>query len=145
MLCLTRRPIIDSFKVDMKVLVVDDDESLSTIIVTALDKEGFTTVSSSNGRDALEKARSELPNLILLDQVLPDISGNEVLKSLKTDEQTKNIPVMMLSNFSQGDMVNQAINSGATDYIYKYQVEVSDIVSKVKTALNMSQQPPQAQ
>lgn len=119
----------------MKILIVDDDESLSLIISTALEKEGFMTLSAVTGRDGLAKARSDAPNLILLDQVLPDISGNEVLKELKMDVATKEIPILMLSNFSQGDMVNQALNEGAADYIYKYQVEVADIVGKVKEAV----------
>lgn len=125
----------------MKILIVDDDQSLAIIISTAFEKEGYQTVTSATGRDALDKAKSENPNVILLDQVLPDISGNQVLKELKMDDQTKNIPVLMLSNFGQTEMVNQAINEGANDYIYKYQVEVADIVNKVKDALKTPEQP----
>ena len=126
----------------MKILIVDDDESLSSIITTALEKEGFTTLSSKTGRDALNKAKSDNPDLILLDQVLPDISGNEVLKELKLDDQTKNIPVMMITNFSQEEFVDQAINEGAIDYIFKYKVEVQDIVNKIKNALKKDDSPP---
>ncbi|MEK7559354.1 MAG: response regulator [Patescibacteria group bacterium] len=122
----------------MKILLVDDDQSLATIITTALEKEGYAATASYTGRGGLDRAKSELPNLILLDQVLPDISGNQVLKELKIDEQTKNIPVLMLSNFGQTEMVNQAINEGAADYIFKYQVEVSDIIGKVRDALKPS-------
>ena len=125
----------------MKILLVDDDQSLATIISTALEKEGYQTTVSYTGRDGLDRAKSEMPNIILLDQVLPDISGNQVLKELKMDEETKNIPVLMLSNFGQTEMVNQAINEGANDYILKYQVEVADIISKVKSALKPSDQP----
>lgn len=125
----------------MKVLIVDDDQSLATIISTAFEKEGYQTVVSLTGRDALEKSKSENPSVILLDQVLPDVSGNQVLKELKMDEQTKNIPVLMLSNFGQTEMVNQAINEGANDYIFKYQVEVSDIVNKVRDALKPTEEP----
>ena len=127
---------------DMKILVVDDDESLSAIITTALEKEGFTTLSSKTGRDAINKAKSDLPDLVLLDQVLPDISGNEVLKELKFDDQTKNIPVIMITNFSQEEFVNQAINEGAIDYIFKYKVEVQDIVNKIKNALKKDETAP---
>ncbi len=129
----------------MKILVVDDDESLSSIIATALEKEGFTTLSAKTGRDALEKARIEAPDLILLDQVLPDISGNEVLKQLKLDIQTKNIPVMMITNFSQEELVAQAINEGAIDYVFKYKVEIADIVNKIKNALKKDESAPSAQ
>lgn len=121
----------------MKVLIIDDDENLSAVFETALQKGGLETVFSLNGKDGLTKARSEKPDLILLDQVLPDISGNEVLRTLKMDSQTQNIPVIILSNFSQEELVKEAINNGAMDYIFKYQVEPVDLVSKVKQTLKI--------
>lgn len=122
----------------MKVLIVDDDENISAVFEIALQKSGLETLFSLNGRDGLAKAKSEKPDLILLDQVLPDISGNEVLKTLKMDAKTQTIPVIILSNFSQEELVKEAINNGAIDYIFKYQVEPQDLVSKVKQALKMS-------
>jgi len=122
----------------MKVLIVDDDENLSAVFETALQKNGLETVFALNGKGGLDKARLEKPDLILLDQVLPDISGNEVLKTLKMDAQTQNIPVIILSNFSQEELVKEAINNGAMDYVFKYQIEPQDLVSKVKQALKMS-------
>ena len=121
----------------MKVLIVDDDETLSAVFETALQKSGLETVFALNGKSGIDKAKSEKPDLILLDQVLPDISGNEVLKTLKMDTQTQSIPVLILSNFSQEELVKEAINNGAMDYIFKYQVEPQDLVSKVKQALKM--------
>ncbi len=123
----------------MKVLLVDDDESLATVFSTALEKEGLTVITANNGTSGLSKAKDEMPNLILLDQVLPDISGNDVLKQLKADLQTKGIPIMMLSNFGQEELVKQAIDEGAIDYIFKYKVEVQDLVNKVKEILNQNQ------
>jgi len=122
---------------NMKVLIIDDDENLSAVFETALQKAGLETVFALNGKSGLDKARSEQPNLILLDQVLPDISGNEVLRTLKSDTQTQNIPVLILSNFSQEELVKEAINGGAMDYIFKYQVEPQDLVNKVKQALKI--------
>ena len=119
----------------MKILIVDDDESLLTIYETALRKEGFEIVSCSTGQETLGKAKEAKPNLVLLDQVLPDISGNEILKQLKQDDETKNIPVIILSNFSQEELVKQAIEAGAVDYIFKYQVEISDVVKKIRETL----------
>ena len=126
----------------MKILVVDDDDSLSSVIATALEQEGFATLVSKTGKDAVNKAKPDLPDLVLLDQVLPDISGNEVLKELKSDDQTRNIPVIMITNFSQEEFVSQAINEGATDYIFKYKVEVEDIVNKIKSALKANETVP---
>ena len=121
----------------MKVLIVDDDENISAVFETALQKAGLETVFALNGKSGLDKARTEQPNLILLDQVLPDISGNEVLRTLKADSHTQNIPVLILSNFSQEELVKEAIDSGAMDYIFKYQVEPQDLVNKVKQALRI--------
>lgn len=119
----------------MKVLLIDDDEAISAVFSTALSKEGFETIHAANGTDGLAKAKAEAPNLILLDEILPDMQGNQVLSQLKADEKTKAIPVLVLSNFSQEELVKQAINEGAVDYIFKYQAATSDVVGKVKEVL----------
>ncbi len=122
----------------MKILLIDDDEALTIVFTTALSKEGFQTSVAHLGKDGIEKAKTEKPDLVLLDQVLPDTSGNDVLKQLKGDEATKNIPVIILSNFSQEELVKEAINQGAADYVFKYQVEPKDIVEKIKTQLHQA-------
>lgn len=131
------RPYITDTLIVVKVLIVDDDENLSAIFEAALQKNGLETVFALNGQTGIDKAKSEKPDLVLLDQVLPDISGNEVLKTLKADAATQGIPVLMLSNFSQEELVKEAIDNGAMDYIFKYQVEPQDLVNKVKQALKI--------
>lgn len=121
----------------MKILLVDDDVATAQIFATALKKEGFETDHAATGQEGIDKAVSGLPNLILLDQVLPDIQGNEVLKRLKADEKTKAIPIILLSNFNQEELVKEAINAGAIDYVAKYQVETGDVVNKVKEVLKV--------
>jgi len=131
------RPYTTDTLIIVKVLIVDDDENLSAIFEAALQKDGLETVFALNGQTGIDKAKSEKPDLVLLDQVLPDISGNEVLKTLKADATTQSIPVLMLSNFSQEELVKEAIDNGAMDYIFKYQVEPQDLVNKVKQALKI--------
>jgi DNA-binding response OmpR family regulator len=121
----------------MKVYFIDDDEDLISIFSAALVREGFTVSYSLTGGEGLMKVKSEKPDVILLDQVMPDMAGNDVLKALKMDEATKNIPVILLSNFSQGELVKGAIDQGAVDYLFKYQVEPKDVVAKVKEALKI--------
>jgi DNA-binding response OmpR family regulator len=121
----------------MKVFLIDDDENLVNIFSAALTKEGFQTAFSLTGEDGLAKVKVEKPDAILLDQVLPDMSGNDILKTLKADEATKAIPVILLSNFSQEELVKGAIDEGAVDYLFKYQVEPKDVVVKVKEALKI--------
>ena len=123
----------------MKVLLIDDDEALTTIFTAALTKEGYQVLVTNTGQEGIDKATTEAPNLILLDQVLPDLSGNDILKQLKLDEKTKNIPVIILSNFSQEELVKEAIDAGAADYVFKYQVEPKDVVEKIKSTLAQTQ------
>lgn len=118
-----------------KILLIDDDQTLSTIFLTAFKQNGLETVYAATGDEGIKKAKGEKIDLIILDQVLPDGSGNDILKKLKEDPQTQKIPVIMFSNFSQEELVNQAINAGALDYVFKYQVEPIDLVNKVKRLL----------
>jgi PleD family two-component response regulator len=122
----------------MKILIVDDDETLSIVFSTTFKKNGFDTVLALNGKTGIDKAKTEKPDLIFLDQILPDISGNEILKILKLDPETQNIPVIILSNFSQEELVKEAINNGAKDYVFKYQVEPIDLVLKAKSTLKIN-------
>ena len=108
----------------MKILLVDDDVSLMTVFATTLKGKGYEVVTAATGQEGINKAKTEKPDLIFLDQVLPDIQGNEVLKTLKNDLETKSTPIAMLSNFGQNELIQEAINSGAVDYILKYQLSL---------------------
>ncbi|HLD01251.1 MAG TPA: response regulator [Patescibacteria group bacterium] len=119
----------------MKILLVDDDQAIVTIFQTALMQDKYEVVTAATGKDGIDKAKSEKPDFILLDQMLPDIQGNEVLTTLKADSETKDIPVAMLSNFGQEQMIQPAINQGALDYILKYQIAPSELGAKVETLL----------
>lgn len=119
----------------MKILLIDDDEALLTIFGTALKKDGFEVVTASDGASGIEKAKADTFDLILVDQILPDIRGNDIVKTLKADEKTKATPLMILSNFGQNELIQEAIGAGALDYILKYQIEPADLVTKVKGVL----------
>lgn len=126
----------------MKILMVDDDEALLTIFSTTLKKHGYEVITAANGQQGLEKAKNEKPDFIFLDQVLPDIQGNEVLKTLKDDLATKMIPVAMLSNFGQNELIQKAINTGAADYILKYLIEPDDLDVKIRDLTKAAQAQP---
>lgn len=115
-----------------KILLIDDDQNLVDIFKTALEKAGHQVSTAPDGKTGIEKATSENPNLILLDQVLPDMKGSDILKTLKTSVQT---PVAILSNFGQNELVQEALNLGAADYILKYQIAPEDLINKVKELL----------
>lgn len=115
-----------------KVLIIDDDEAIVTVFEESLKREGFEVTHALKGQEGIEKAKTENPSFILLDQVLPDMPGNEVLKTLKSTEQTKHIPVAILSNFGQNELIQDAIAHGAVNYLLKYQIEAQDLPNKVK-------------
>jgi DNA-binding response OmpR family regulator len=119
----------------MKILLIDDDEALLTIFGTALQKAGFETVSATDGAAGIEKAKTDTFDLILVDQILPDMRGNDIVKALKSEEKTKNTRLMILSNFGQNELIEEAMSFGATDYILKYQIEPDDLVKKVQEVL----------
>lgn len=123
----------------MKILLIDDDTSLLTIFETALKKEGFEVSTAFDGKSGIEKAKLENPSLVFIDQILPDMNGNDIVKSLKSDEQTKNIPLAILSNFGQNELVQEALSHGALDYILKYQIAPQDLINKAKELLKESQ------
>ena len=116
----------------MKILLIDDDQAILTVFSTVLKRQGYDVITASDGQSGIDKAKTDKPDMIFLDQVLPDIQGNDVLKMLKEDLETKEIPVAMLSNFGQNELIQKAINAGAVDYILKYQIEPDDLDTKIK-------------
>ena len=115
------------------ILLVDDENEVAQVFQTGLVSAGFSVVVASNGQSALDAVKSNKFDAILIDQMMPDMSGIDVLKTLKANEETKNIPMAMLTNFGHDEMVKEALNLGANDYILKYQVAPNDLVAKVKT------------
>ena len=102
-----------------KILVVDDEIYIVHILDFSLGMEGYTVVTALDGEQALEKARAEKPDLIVLDIMMPKLDGYETCKRLKADDETKQIPVILLS--AKGRNVDQKIGFevGADDYITK--------------------------
>ena len=125
-----------------KILIVDDEPEISTVFETALKQAGYEVATATDGTSGLNQAKTSKFDLILLDQMMPDLSGNDVLKNLKADEATKAIKVAMLTNFGHDTMVKEALLTGADDYILKYQVSPDDLIAKVKAMLGETQNAP---
>ncbi len=103
----------------ISVLVIDDDATIRTLLETSMSKKGFKVFCASNGRDGLDIARSEEIDVVLLDWMMPEMDGIEVLTELKRDSNTMYIPVFMLTSKEDAQDIDLATNKGAIDYIVK--------------------------
>jgi DNA-binding response OmpR family regulator len=116
-----------------RILVVEDDRFLRKAAEAALRRQGFTVLVASDGEEGLRVARSELPDLVLLDLIMPGLQGFEVLKLLKEEPATSAIPVIILSNLGQDSDVKKAMEAGAVDYLVKANLALDTLVARVKT------------
>ncbi len=121
-----------------KILIVEDESTLRKALAEFLEEEKFTVVSAIDGEEGLRMAKEELPDLILLDIVLPKKDGYEVLEAIKSDEKTKKIPVILLTNLESAENVQKAFDKGATIYLVKANYKLEEIVKKVKETLKIS-------
>ena len=118
-----------------KILLVEDDKSLREIYSVRLLAEGYTLISSGDGEEALAAAIGEKPDLIISDVMMPKISGFEMLDLLRSNENTKNIPVIMLTALSSEQQRERGNRLGADRYLIKSQVGIEDIVRTVHDVL----------
>ena len=119
-----------------KILLVEDDEALANVYRSRLDIEGFETRWVGNGEDALAIAIEFKPDLILLDVMMPKISGFDVLDILRNTPETANIHVIMLTALSQPKDKERAENLGVDDYLVKSQVVIGDVIERVRYHLD---------
>lgn len=120
-----------------KILLVEDDTALSNVYKSRLEMEGFDTYTENNGEDALSAAIDVKPDLILLDAMMPKISGFDVLDILRNTPETADIKIIMLTALSQPKDKERAETLGVNDYLVKSQVVISDVVERVRYHLGM--------
>lgn len=102
-----------------KILVVEDESDIAESLSVRLELEPYRVVVASNGQEGVTKARSEKPDLIILDIMMPKLNGFEACKILKTDDQTKKIPILILTALTMVGDVDKAFECGANDYLSK--------------------------
>lgn len=121
------------------ILFIEDEATLQKTFGKILEEEGFGVISALDGDIGLKLANppagGKKPDLILLDLILPRRNGFEVLKEIKEDEETKDIPVIVLTNLETMDNIDKAIELGATTYLVKANYSLKEIITKVKQAL----------
>lgn len=119
----------------IKILVVEDEEILLTALSEELKQEGFEVVGAKDGQEGVEKVASEKPDLVLLDLVMPRLDGIGALKQMKENPETKDVPVVILTNLSDYDKISDALSLGAMDYLVKANYRLEELVTKIKTVL----------
>jgi DNA-binding response OmpR family regulator len=117
--------------VGKKVMWVEDDVFLNDILAKKLTTEGCTPMNARDGEEALKLLESDVPDILLLDLVLPGMSGFDVLEKIKADERLKNIPVLVFSNLGQQSEIEKAKKLGALKHFIKAEMDVSEIVTEI--------------
>ncbi len=118
-----------------KILIVEDEATLQNALKEFLAAEKFEVVNAFDGDAAVRMARSENPDLILLDIILPKKDGFEVLDELKKDRQTEKIPVMLLTNLENPEQIEKAFEKGVSTYLVKSNYRLEEVVQKIKENL----------
>ena len=114
------------------ILIVEDDEFFLSLMAKDLLAQGFKVSKATSGADGIEKAKEDIPDLMLLDLLLPDSDGFEVISKLRAEPTTEKIPVIVLSNLSQQDQIERALKLGANDFLIKSQITSEEVTDKVK-------------
>ncbi len=115
----------------MKILIIEDDPSIAKLYQVELASRGYKVEIATDGESGIAKAKEWIPDLVLIDIMMPKINGIDTLKAIKADPNLKNVIAMMLTNFGQDNLVKEAFAGGASDYVLKYQSTPAEVAEKV--------------
>ena len=118
------------------ILFIEDESALQKTFGDIFTQEGYKILSAVDGEEGLRLTKTAKPDLILLDLILPKIHGFEVLKRLKDDSETKDIPVIVLTNLEGTGDIEKALELGATTYLVKANYSLEEVIQKINQALN---------
>lgn len=118
-----------------KILFIEDESALQKTFGEILKQEGYEKIAALDGETGLRLAKTEKPDLVLLDLILPKVYGLDVLKKLKENKETKDIPVIVLTNLEGMGDIDKSLELGATTYLVKAQYSLEEVVEKIKKAL----------
>lgn len=126
------QPPAEASRHPKRILLVEDDDALSSVYVTRLQSEGFDVRRVANGEEALATALSYHPDLVVLDVMMPKVSGFDVLDILRNTPETANLKIIMLTALSQESDKERATQLGADDYLVKSQVVIADVIERIR-------------
>lgn len=122
-----------------KILIIEDEEALLLMLSNKLTREGYSIVSAEDGEEGIRKVKEEKPDLVLLDIIMPKMSGMEVLEIMHADKALSIIPVIIISNSGQQVEINRAKALGAKDYLVKAEFDPQEVIEKVDAVLGSSE------
>lgn len=123
------------FEQPKKILLIEDEELINTLLQRKLEKEGYKVSVARDGVEGLEKMKDEWPDLILLDIVMPRMSGLEVMEEMRKDKELIKIPVIVISNSGQPVELDRAKQLGARDWLIKTEFDPKEVLDKIKKHL----------
>ena len=118
-----------------RILLAEDDRILRKAGEVSLTKKGYEVIAAIDGEDALAKALAHIPDLVLLDVMMPKMNGFDVLFALKRDPLVRDIPVIMLTNLEQPADITRAVEAGAHSYLVKSNLNLDDLAARIREAL----------
>jgi len=116
-----------------KVMLIEDDRFLSSLIKARLEKDGITIAQAFDGEDAIKRLPEERPDLVILDLIMPKTNGFEVLKSISLMPGLERTPVVIVSNLAQDSDIEKAQQLGAKAYFVKVKISIDDLIGKIET------------
>lgn len=119
-----------------KVLVVEDDFFIRDLYETEAKARGYDVISAADGEEAIVKVKSLNPDFILLDLMLPKVDGLSVLKTVKSDPKTANVPVVIITNLEDPAKEKEAMAAGASEYLLKIKNTPSQVIDEIKKYLS---------
>jgi len=114
------------------ILIIEDDASVQSLLREAFEEETFSVQTASDGEEALRKLEQSIPDIILLDIILPKKDGLEVLKDIRKRKPLSHIPVVILTNIEESSRIEQSLSMGATTYLVKSNYTLQEIIEKVR-------------
>jgi CheY-like chemotaxis protein len=124
-----------------KILVVEDDPFIQRLYTKLFKEEGFVLTLSPDGTGVVEKVKQEQPDIIMMDIMMPNRNGLEALGDLKANDETKNVPVIMLSASEDDSLLFQAMQAGANRYLVKSRLEPTEVLAIVKEVITQTKNP----
>ena len=126
---------MDMTDVPKKIMIIEDDRFLSSLMRARLEKEGLTVIQAFDGEEAIKMLKEEAPDLIVLDLIMPKVTGFEVLAQVALIPGLEKVPVVILSNLAQDSDIEKARQLGAREYFVKVKVSIDDLIGKIKSLM----------